>query len=75
LCFRKEVIRLYAALHEQQIVHGDIEIRHLRAGYPFEPVPYGKEFELRLIDFEGSKLGSQEEIERESEKVLKRAKS
>jgi len=69
------VIRLYSALHERQILHDDIEVRHFRAAYPFEPVPYGKEFDLRLIDFEGSKLGSREEIESESEDVRRAAKS
>jgi len=71
---QKEVVRLYSALHKQQIVHGDIEVRHLRTAYPFDPVPYGKEFDLRLIDFEGAKVGSREEVDEEFKEVLWRLK-
>ncbi len=55
------MLRLYSAIHERQIAQGDVEVRHLRSAHPFDPVPYGKEYELRLIDFDGAQVGSEEE--------------
>ncbi len=60
------MLRLYSAIHERQIVQGDVEVRHLRSAHPFDPLPYGKEYELRLIDFDGAWVGSQKDILRKT---------
>jgi hypothetical protein len=73
--FSLAIDSLYDSVHGAGVVHGDVQLRHVcycsQEAHQLLSIDYGKTSlsDLRLIDFDGAHIGTEEQINEESDLV------